>query len=346
MNILVIKQTSLGDVLHSTGHIRTIKQNFPNCRLTLLTAASSADIYRHNPWVDQLILFESYRVKREWRRRPLSTARYLATAFAAVRAQYFDLAFDLQGLAKSALFLYAARAGKKYVKGNWRGFGFGARLVRFRNPALHAIAEMDGVLRCAQLSVDDTTMEFFSGSAAQPSIDGLLAQINPRQLPLLVLSPFTRWRSKDWPLQNYLEIAVRLASEADVVVALTAAAELRPRLAEALPPNCPAQLHNLAGNLSLLQFAELVGRANLLLSGDSFPMHVACAKNTPVVALFAPTDEAKTGPLGAQHQVLRAPHCQPCDRPNCRRDCLSQISTATVFGALTARLAALRESPD
>ena len=335
MNILVIKQTSLGDVLHSTGHVRTIKENFPDCRLTLLTADSSVDIYRHNPWVDEIILFEHSRVKREWRRHPLRTARYIAGVISRVRSTDFDLAFDLQGLARSVVFLYGARAGKKYVKGNWPGLG------RFRNPALHAIAEMDGVLERARLSVIDTSMEFFTGAAERHYVDRLLEQINPDNKPLLIFSPFSRWPSKDWPLHHYIDLATRIAGEYSVAV--TGSPDSRRRIDHALPGECAAQPANLAGRLSLVQFAELAGRARLMLSGDSFPMHLACARNTPVVALFGPTDESKTGPVGARHEVIRAPNCTRCDHPRCRRYCLGKLSTDTVFRVLRERLAASAE---
>ena len=338
MNILVIKQTSLGDVLHSTGHIRTIKENFPHCRLTVLTAAGSADIYRHNPRVDEMILFEHRRVKRECWRHPVRTARYIAGVISRVRATRFELAFDLQGLARSVVFLYAARAGKKYVKGRWPGLG------RFRNPALHAIAEMDGVLGQARLSIADTSMEFFTGAAERQYIDDLLAQINPARKPLLVFSPFSRWNSKDWPLPRYVEIAARLADEC--VVVFTGSAVVRGRIEQALSGDDDTGPVNLAGELTIPQFAELAGRATLMLAGDSFPMHLACAQNTPVVALFGPTLESKTGPLGAAHEVIRAPDCARCDRPDCRRHCLGKLSTDAVFRVLRARLEVARAARD
>lgn len=333
MNVLVIKQTSLGDVLHSTGHIRAIKENFPRAHLTLLTAAGSADIYRHNPWVDEMILFERDQVKNQWRRHPLRTARYIAGVIRTVRATRFDLAFDLQGLARSVVFLYAARAAKKYVKGRWPG------LARFRNPALHAIAEMDGVLARARLTFADTSMELFSGAAERRYIDDLLTKINPHRKPLLVFSPFSRWQSKDWPLHRHIEIAARLGG--GYVIAFTGAADVRRRIAKALPEDAAADAVNLAGDLSIPQFAELVRRAALMLTGDSFPMHVACAQHIPVVALFGPTDETRTGPAGRWHIVIRAPDCTRCDRPRCRRRCLEKLSTDAVFEALRARLAAI-----
>ncbi len=428
MNILVIKQTSLGDVLHATGHLRAIKENFPSSRLTLLTAPASADICRHNPWVDEVILFDNRAIVRQWR-RPKAAAKILAAALRQVRARPFDLAFDLQGLAKSALFLYAARraaGGEKYIKGRWLG------LSGFRNPRLHAIAEMDGVLRRARLAVGDTAMEFFTAAGERRHIDALLARINPANKPLLLFSPFSRWRSKDWPLARYVEIAAWVARRfrGQFCMAFTGQAATRDAIERAIAPvnaglgglgewgeieggkfaglgepisrpnsrpsrqstcrqpdsadfasqqpihqadsadfasqqpihqadsadfasqqpihqadsakfasqstNQQPNLANLAGQLSLPQFAELTGRARLLLSGDSFPMHLACAQKTPLIALFGPTQASKTGPVGPHCRVIRAPNCHACDRPACRRHCLARLPTEVVRAALLA----------
>jgi len=342
MNILVIKQTSLGDALHASGPIRAIKENFPASRITLLTAASSADIYRHNPWVSDLIILDLAAVKRDWRRKPGAAWRHIAAVLRAVRARRFDLAFDLQGLARSVVFLYAARAGAKFVKGRWWG------LARYRRPELHAIAEMQGVLRCAGLSAADTTMEFFTDAESRRAVDDILARINPRGLPLAVFSPLSRWRSKDWPLARYVELAARLCDGdgGARIIVFTGAESARARIDDALAAAAvkspatpsPATVVNLAGQLTLVQFAEVVARARVVVSGDSFPMHLACAQKTPAVALFGPTDEAKTGPIGAGHTVIRAPNCAKCDNPDCARRCLDNISVDTVFNALAATL--------
>ena len=109
MNILVIKQTSLGDVLHSTGHVRSIKQKFPESRLVLLTATTSEQIYRHSPWVDEIILIDRYGFKKNWCRKPAWAFGEMVRVWKEVRAKEFDIAFDLQGLAKSVIFLYKCK---------------------------------------------------------------------------------------------------------------------------------------------------------------------------------------------------------------------------------------------
>ncbi len=332
MKILVIKQTSLGDVLHSTGHVRAIKQTWPQSELILLTATSSADIYRHNPWVDQMILVDRYRVKHNWYREPGWCYRHMRQVMQQVTAHQFDLAFDLQGLAKSVLFLYGARSTRKFVKGRWPG------IIGFSQPELHAIKEMDGVLGLAGIQGVDTSMEFSTSEKEVSSIDRLLEQINPESRPVLIFSPFSRWPSKDWPLENFFITAQKLA--ADFLILITGSDDRAAQINHLTKQYGNSGIRSLAGKLSLLEFAELVSRARLMLTGDSFPMHVAGACKIPLVALFGPTDETRVGPVGNAGSVIRAPNCRRCDRRDCAMHCLGKIDPVEVERKIRARLIA------
>ena len=330
MNILVIKHTSLGDVLHSTGHVRAIKKQFPQSRLVLMTATTSADIYRHHPDVDELILFDRYRVKREWLSHPGWCWRHIRETVKQVRSEQFDLAFDLQGLARTVLFLYFARAGQKFVKGRWPG------IRGFRNKSLHAIREMDGVLALAGITDQNTEMEIATSGTEEARVDALLEEMNPQMRPLVLLSPFSRWPSKDWPLGHFAEAAERLSQRAQVV--FTGAADRQDEIEALVSQSRAKNVISLAGKLNLLEFAALVKRACVMLTGDSFPMHIASACDTDVVALFGPTDENKVGPMRESAVVIRAPDCQQCDRRNCQRNCLSRILVEQAVTAVQSKL--------
>ncbi len=326
MKILVIKQTSLGDVLHSTGHVRAIKQRWPESRLVLLTASGSLDIYRHNAWVDDIILVDRAAVKKRWKREPGWAIRHMTDVMHQVRRHRFDIAFDLQGLAKSVVFLYGAHAHRKFVKGRW------PLLRGFRDPALHAIEEMDGVLALAGIEGVDTSMEFAVPEADRRSVDALLEEINPGDRPILLVSPFSRWASKDWSLDSFIAVGAALADSFRVVI--TGAPDRAGEIDAALDGPVRGRVVNLAGRLSLTEFAALVGRSRVMLTGDSFPMHVAGACGIPVMALFGPTDESRVGPRGPASRVIRAPGCRRCDRANCPRRCLDRISTDSVVSGI------------
>jgi len=326
VNILVIKQTSLGDVLHSTGHIRTIRENFPDSRITLLTATSSYDIYRHNPNIDDVILFERYRVKSDWYKHPLWAIQHISDVMRQVRSCDYDVAIDLQGRLKSVIFLYAAKAKRKIVKGNWWG------LDGFRQRELHAIREMDEVLNKAGLVVNDTHMELHVSSVERQKVKQLLTEINPGNKKLVILSPFTRWPGKNWPLDHFAQFAKNLSE--DMRAVFTGSDTDGAPIQKLLDSDSVLGV-NLAGKLSLLEFAELVKQSSALLTGDSFPMHVAGAMGTPVIAVFGPTDEGRVGPVGRNAIVLRADDCDRCyRRSNCPKRCMERVSPKQVMESL------------
>ena len=221
---------------------------------------------------------------------------------------------------------------------------------------MHAIDEMSAVLARVGIQANDTAMQFYGTAAAQQQAADLLAamlspspdlsegSIKPR--PLIVISPFTRWPSKNWPLAQSIQAAIQLSDVADVLIsgAPSDAAAIETELARQLASNDAKgqaeadsehrrthRPHNIAGKADLACFAEILRQSNLLITGDSFPMHLAGAVNTPVLALFGPTDEAKTGPRGSQSQVIRPKSCQRCDKPGCEKRCLSQISVEQVL---------------
>ena len=342
-NILVIKQTSLGDVLHSTGHIRAIKLAYPDSHLTLLTSVSCEAIYVHNPYVDRIITVDRDSVKRNGLRHPLRVWRHLADVQRQINERSYDLAIDLQGLLKSVLFLYRAHARIKVVKGRWLG------LRGFKNRALHAIDEMTAVLGCVDIEVDDATMAFYTSEEAQLQAEQLLGEINPDSRPLVLISPFTRWQSKNWPLANSIEAAIRISDFAQVAISgapndreaieleLNHQLDDSPKIENS---SARPKLHNIAGKANLACFAEVMRKADLLITGDSFPMHLAGAVQTPVLAMFGPTDEFKTGPRGEQSQVIRPANCSMCDRANCEKRCLSRISVDQVVADARKQLAA------
>jgi ADP-heptose:LPS heptosyltransferase len=95
---------------------------------------------------------------------------------------------------------------------------------------------------------------------------------------------------------------------------------------------------NLAGQFSLAELGELMSQAELVISGDSFPMHLATAVGVPLLTLFGPTDELKTGPRSANSLVLRPAECQRCDKRDCARACLGQITVLQVESAAMSLL--------
>jgi heptosyltransferase-2 len=329
VQILLIKQTSLGDVLHSTAQVRAIRERLPDCGLTILTSTTAYDIYRHSPHVDKVILFDRYRVKRCWWRQPGWVLRHIVETLREVRREPYDLVLDLQGRWKSVIFLWGARASKRFVKGNW-WFAH-----RFYRPQLHALEEMNGVLKLAGLGEGGHQTEFFTSVDEKRSIEHKISRHNLERRPWILCCPVSRWPTKNWPLENYVELACRLLD--DVVLVFAGSVEDREAICFSIARLPASRVVNLVGDLSLAEFAELTNRATVVLTGDSFPLHVAVANGCPTVALFGPTDETRVGPIGDSTVIIRSAdaNCRRCyRRTHCPKACIRKIRPDQVHQAL------------
>ena len=332
MNILLIKQSALGDVLHSTAAIHNIRAAYPDAHITVLTSPGAAPLYKYNPQVDRILLFDKDRLKREWKTSLPGLLKYIREVTREINTRSYDLAFDLQGLARSVIFLYAAHARRKWVKGNWWFLG------QFRQKELHAIDEMNHLLEKAGVPAVGGAMRremlLNVGDEDREAVDILLQRINPEGKKLVLLAPFTRWPTKEWGLDNFRKLVQSLPE--DVLPVFTGAPENR----AALDDMADNRAVNLAGELSLLAFAELMRRADAAVSCDSFPMHLASAMNTPLVALFGPTDENRVGPLSDNATVVRADvGCEKCyRRDHCDKACIRAITVEQVEDVLIRKL--------
>ncbi len=325
MNILIIKHSSLGDALHSTGHIRTIRETYPDSTITLLTAPPSHELFTYNNHIDHILVFEKERAKREWKSNAWWVIRHIFSLLKDIRKIHYDLAFDLQGRLKSVFFLYAAKADKKYVKGRW------LFLKRFRKPEIHAIKEMDHVLQLAGIQVRNSDMEIPISTHEERFIEALLKRVNPLNKKIIIMSPFTRWETKNWAIEKYQQVINSL--DMDVLIILTGLGDKREEIAKLATPHNSRSVVNLAGDLTLLELAALMKKSDLLVTGDSFPMHLASAMHTPLIALFGPTDEERIGPVGKHCSILRASDiCRRCyQRDHCAQDCINDIQPKQVL---------------
>lgn len=334
LNILLIKQTSLGDVVHGTAAIRSVRLARPDARLTVLTSTTAVSVLTDNPDIDELLTFDRYRVKSDWWRHPMWCASHILSTVREVRKNKFDLAIDLQGSWKTVVFLWAAKTRKRFVKGRW----LFAR--RFRKPHLHAIDEMGGVLQLAGITPRQQVPVLHVSRKSHERLDELLRETGAHAQRLAVLCPMTRWPTKNWPLDRFQTLAKRLQDRFYVVIA--GASEDREVL-EAMSRDLSVdRVLNLAGRLSLNEFFALIQRAGLVISGDSLPMHVASSFDTPLVGLFGPTDEGRVAPRSGRSMTLRADNqCRRCyRRSHCVKNCIADIRVEDVEKAIASVLKA------
>jgi heptosyltransferase-1 len=343
LKILILKPSSLGDVIHALPVLRLLKRHWPQSRIHWWLEARLLPLLEHDPDLDHIHVFE----RRRW-----AAPRHLVeilTSIRAMREQRYDLAIDLQGLARSSLFAWLANAKKIVGLDNLREGGReGARAMydltppRASNQA-HAVDRYLSVLPLLGVPVHWD----FEWLPARPEAARRVRQTwapGDGRTRWIILLPGGRWDNKRWPVRNFVELAQRMAGIPDTKLVVLGSQVERP-LGEEIAAAAPDRCLNLAGSTSLDEMIEWIRLGRLSITNDTGPMHVAAALGRPVIAIFGPTNPMNTGPYRQLGNVLQASGlpCVPCLKSTCAyREplaCLHAIKPADVFEKARLELA-------
>ncbi|MGE5839431.1 MAG: glycosyltransferase family 9 protein [Deltaproteobacteria bacterium] len=355
MNILIVKLSAIGDVIHTLPALTALRRHYPDARIDWLVEDTSADLLQGHAALSRALV---------WRRREFirflkagrfpSAARLFLELLLELRGTRYDLIIDFQALLKSSLWIFLARGRRK------AGFGPGMEhsekshlFLNERVPAVsmevHALDR--GLVLLKALGIPDMPVLYGLPIAAEEeqAAQQILASKGLRpDRPFVAINPVAKWPTKLWLPQRFRELVERLLKDGFQVV-FTGSREDQPLIDE-MVDSLGSSVIRLDGLTTLKVLAAVYRSAAVVVSTDTGPMHLAAAVGTPVVALFGPTAPWRTGPYGKGHQVLRAGvGCSPCLSRSCRTAdlepmaCMAQIAVEQVAEAV-ARAAADRES--
>ena len=336
LKILILKPSSLGDVVQALPVLRALKRHWAQSEIYWWIDRNLAPLLSDDPDLAGVIPFE----RRLW----ATPANWRAVwgAVRWMRQQRFDLVIDLQGLMRSGIFAWLAKGqltiGLDEPREGARGF---YDLIAPRPSFfMHAVEWYLGVLPLAGVP---RTAEF-QWLPDRPKVAAGLRRRWPVQPgPWLLLQPGAHWPNKRWPVEYFAEL-VRLAAVRREAwrFAILGSADERP-LGAAIAGVAPARCLDLTGQLSLPEMVEWIRLGAVLVTNDTGPMHVAAALGKPVVALFGPTEPRRTGPYGQLDHVLQAQlPCIPCMKPRCTYpqplQCLRLLPPEAALAAVEKRL--------
>jgi len=315
--ILIVKPSSLGDIVHALPFLHALRQRFPNTYLAWLAKREWAPLLVGHPDLNEV-------------RSACFAISDTASLLRAVRGG-FDWAIDLQGLFRSGLLTRLSGAKVRIGLSNARegaGFFYTQKAQVPADPT-HAVERYLRVCPLFGVEQPPVVFSFPDFSAARRSLERILESRQvPRGRPRIALHVTSRERPKRWPAEHFARLADQLIRERDAVVLLIGARPERAEVQTVLDRMSECAF-NLAGETSLVELAALLSGADLLVCNDSGPMHLAAALGTRVVALFGPTDPVEVGPYGKGHRVLRADwDCSSCSRSQCVQGgaCLRALS--------------------
>jgi len=337
VKILILKPSSLGDVVQALPVLRAIKQHLPTSEVYWWIDANLAPLLEEDPDLAGVVPFE----RRRW-----ATPDNLSQLWQNVRRlreQRLDWVIDLQCLARSASFAWIANGQLTVGLDERREGSRGFYDLTAPRPSFHTHA-VDWYLGVLPLLGVPPARDF-RWLPARPAIAASLK----RRWPIdgarwVLLQPGARWLNKRWPAEHFAEL-VRLAAawRPDLRFAILGSLDDR-GLGEAIARAEPGRCLDLTGRLSLPEMVEWIRAGTLMISNDTGPMHVAAAVGTALVAVFGPTEPRRTGPYGQLDQVVQLDlPCIPCLKSRCVLpepfQCLRTLPPAVVFEALQKRLA-------
>ncbi|WP_239077445.1 lipopolysaccharide heptosyltransferase I [Geobacter sp. SVR] len=341
MRILIVKTSSLGDVIHALPIIDYLRQVSPTVEIEWVVEEQFLPVLEHNP---ELTRIHAVRTKK-WRKAPFSreTRQDLRDLREALQRQPYDLVFDIQGNLKSGLIAWLSGAAHR--------IGFTREVLQEKLNALFTTRKIpfrscdrnvtDRYLRVVSVPFGRDYREMqlagmiYSAQEDEDSADRFMVGL-PDGL-VFFFQVGTTWSTKLWNPQGWCDLARKISERypgATIVINWGSPAE------KALGEEIVQKIGDSVRLLPWLTVRELIPvikRVDLVIGGDTGPVYMAAAVGTPTVSYYRATNGAAYAPSGDMHRSIQAPmQCSGCGRTSCERDeeCRASISVDAVFGAV------------
>jgi len=319
-NILIVKYSSLGDIVNAIPAVKFLRHRSPKARIYWLVKREYLSLLCGEAFVDDIIVYEK---------------GGLTSIIKKIRSLKIDTVIDLQGIFKSGLIGYLSGASRRVSFPHTREGSsvFYTERLGLERKDIHAVTENLSV-------IEGLVGESFRGShdfgislngAAEEKALELLKGIK-RAGPLVAVSSTSRWKTKMWGAGNFAVLSDMLVERMNADVVFTGA-EADFSYIEDIRKGMKTPSFNLAGKTDLKTLAWVFKKAGLVISCDSGAMHLASATGAPVIAIFGPTDPRYTGPFGRNSAVItKGMDCSPCRKRRCPDlRCMEEITPRTVF---------------
>lgn len=337
--ILIIKPSSLGDVVHSLPFLNALRDSFPRAEIHWIIAKGLEGLLEGHPMINKLWIIN----KDDWKRikGARATIKELRSLFKSLKAEKYDLVIDLQGLLRSGILAKATGAS---VRVGFKEAREGSRIFYTHTVKagqdVHAVDRYLEIAKFLGCDISDIKFPFplfFNSFAAGEPVrggqlssasGGLNFHLSERYA---VIVPGARWETKRWYPERFGELSSMLSLKSLVV-----GGESDADIADIVVRNSDGNAISAAGKTTLKELIEIIKNARFVVTNDSGPMHIAAALNVPVFAIFGSTNPVRTGPYGRLHVIIRKElECSPCYRKNCRTvQCMEMISVREVADAI------------
>ncbi len=347
--ILIVKPSSLGDVVHTLPVVHAIKRTYPSCYIGWIVQKGFSAVLESDPAIDEIIpIFipstsDPLAPRGAFMRAAVATVQTVGLLRRLFREHPYDMVLDLHASFRSGLLGMTNPSGVRI------GFGDAKELnTFFQNHTVvvdpdkpHAVDKnllFAEYLECVPQAED---FRMVVGPEARRKVRDFLAANGIGEGDRIVYAnPAARWTTKMWTANAWARLTDLFIKKTQAAVVLSGGPGDLP-LIQSIAEKAGEMPVIAAGKLGLGEAVALIETAHVYVGVDSGPMHIAAFVDTPVAALFGPTDPAKVGPYGTGHKVIRHSDldCLACRKRSCdNRRCFEEITPERVFEETRALL--------
>lgn len=304
--ILLIRLSSIGDVLLASPVAEKVRKRFPTAHITWLVETKAKDVIVGNPFVDEVIVWP----RREWNKQARETRDYIQLVrqycnfIKSIRALCADLSVNMQGDIRSAFLACLSGAKCRIARPNGKEFSsWFANCLVDNTSEKHLMLRNIALLSPLGIGLENAHMYMPLTEQDVSYANKLLSEHCLKIKQFVVFNPATSVAAKCWPTEYYAALADRIIAEYQLpVVFLGAPSDCA--MVEDIMSKMGHKAHDFAGKTTLNQLAAVVKSARLFVGGDTGPLHVAAAVGTPTVSIFGPTAPEIAAPIGENHIAL------------------------------------------
>jgi heptosyltransferase I len=307
--ILIVRIGAMGDVLHALPAVAALREHLPAAHIGWAieprwASLLAAHTQQGSPLVDRI----HHVPVRDWKANPfhLTTAGSILALRRELRAEWYDVAVDLQGTIRSSivgrLAGAAVYAGSATPREKPAGLFYTQKIATQQPHVVEQACEILGAATGLHLAPAEPVLA--RDIAAEGWCDGIFAELpNSARSCAVVLSVGGGWGAKRWPPERFGAVAAALHARGCAV--LVSAAKPEDKLAQQVVQASAGTAWSVVCDLP--QLTSLLRRSALCIGGDTGPLHLAAAVGTPVVGIYGPTDPARNGPFTQKKRILRSP---------------------------------------
>lgn len=342
-NILLIKMSSMGDILHALPAACALRDHFPKSRISWLIDKRFVHLIEGHPALDEIICADApawvdHIPYRSDIARGLSHFRILRE----LRDRKFDCVFDLQNLFRSGIIAWSTGSRTRVGLNDWREFAplFYTHRARLSHP--HVVRHYLSVVERIIGPVTDVRFDLPVREDARNEVSTLLRRMGMNEgTPFVVVAPKSSQSFKDWPADRFAVVVRHLNERWSLPTVLVGAIKDK-EICEEVGHKAGTSPHLFLGH-TLDELIALLERPRLVIGLDSGPTHVASTLGKRVLGIYGPTDPVRSAPWGSEDLAVHCrPQCSACQLPfnapwgipGIRHTCLMELMPEQVIATI------------